>query len=63
MTAEIPTFMINPDGDGTGMFMCPKCKKAHWHMLPEDEEPSHCRAQCANRSYYPNGYYVQRDDL
>ena len=63
MTMELPIFLVSPDGDGTGVFMCPKCKKTHWHSLPEDDAPSHRVAHCADRNYYPKGYYVQREDM
>jgi hypothetical protein len=63
MTTDTPTFLITPDGDGTGVFMCPKCGTTHWHSLPEDDTPSHRGAHCTDGSYYPNGYYVQRDDM
>jgi hypothetical protein len=63
MNEDTPTFLITPDGDGTGIFMCPKCKKTHWHTLPENEEPSHRAAHCDDKSNYSNGYYVQRDDM
>ena len=55
--------MITPDGDGTGIFACPKCKRPHWHSLPEDGTPSHRVAHCNNKTHYPDGYYVQRDDM
>ena len=63
MSTDTPKFLITPDGDGTGIFMCPKCKTTHWHSLPENDASSHRVAHCADKSNYPDGYYVQRDDM
>ena len=63
MTTETPTFWLSPDCDETGLFVCPKCNTAHRHSLPEDDGPSHRAAHCADKSHYPNGYYIQREDM
>lgn len=60
--SEIPTFKAVPDGPYMVKFRCPKCGRVNRHGRHQDTEPHHKVAHCV-KDCWPNGYYVQLEEL
>lgn len=61
-TTPAPVFFVDRD-ENELTFMCPKCKKKHYHgagNVPETPYRfyGHRVAHCIDRTYFPNGYFL-----